>query len=123
MLTDKSVIETLQRLVSVCRESERRFYQAAEQIRNRGLKLMLKSFAQRRARLADALISLLREEGYETVSTSSPGSALSRGWTDIQATMIVRREDREQHVLTAAADEEEGTLQSYAQVLQQALPA
>lgn len=123
VLTDNKAIETLKHLVTICQESERRLYDAAEQTRNRGLKLVLKSYAQQRTRFADALISLLREAGYETARADTPGGALSRGWTEIQATMIVRREDRQQHVLTVAADEEERALQSYTQALQEPLPA
>ena len=123
MLTDPSVIKTLEELLTLNRESERRLYDAAEQARNRGLKLLLKSYAQQRTGFADALISLMRQAGYETLTTEPATAALSRGLTDIQATMIVRREDRQQLMLSQALTEEENALPHYAQALRQPLPA
>jgi len=123
MLTDKPVIERLEQLVTVNRAGERRLYHAAEQVRNRGLKLLLKSYAQQHTRFADALISLLRQAGYEQTSTATPGAAFGRGLTDIQATMIVQREDRQQLVLNQAASEQAQALATYQQVLAEPLPA
>jgi uncharacterized protein (TIGR02284 family) len=114
--------DILPQLVTIFRASERRFYHATEHVRNRGLKLLLKSYTQQHARFAEQLIHLMRPANEEQAPAVA-GDALERGWSDIQTTMIVRRQDRQRHVLTTLADEEERTLQQFAQALQAPLPA
>lgn len=114
--------DVLKHLIEASRASERRFYNASEHVRNRGLKLILKTYVQQRAQFADTLTRLLERAGDEPPTDVDLGGTLSRGWTDVKATMIVRRQVRQQHVLTEVADEEDATLQAYEQALQQPLP-
>ncbi|RIK38053.1 MAG: hypothetical protein DCC55_22280 [Chloroflexi bacterium] len=114
--------DVLKYLIEASRASERRFYNASEHVRNRGLKLILKTYVQQRAQFADTLTRLLERAGDEPPTDVDLGGTLSRGWTDVKATMIVRRQVRQQHVLTEVADEEDATLQAYEQALQQPLP-
>jgi uncharacterized protein (TIGR02284 family) len=114
--------DTIKRLVEVSRESERRFYNAAEHVRNRGLKLILKTYVQQRADFADVLTRLLHQAEAEPPADRDLSGALSRGWTDIKATMIVRRRVRQEILLNEIANEEDATLRAYDQALQQPLP-
>lgn len=113
--------DVLKRLIETIRASERRFYHVAEHVRNRGLKLILKTYVQQRADFADALTRLLQQAGAEPPADGDLSGALSRGWMDVKATMIVRRHARQQHLLTEVADEEDATLQAYDQALEQPL--
>jgi uncharacterized protein (TIGR02284 family) len=114
--------DTIKHLVEVSRESERRFYNAAEHVRNRGLKLILKTYVQQRAHFADVLTRLLDQAGAEPPTDVELVGSLSRGWTDIKTTMIVRRRVRQQILLNEVADEEDATLKTYDRALQQPLP-
>jgi DNA-binding FrmR family transcriptional regulator len=112
----------LDRLITGLQESERRFFHASEHIRNRGLKLVLKTYVQQRAQFARELVELSRPAGYQPPD-DAPGPSFGQGLSDIQTTMIVRREDRQEHVLTQVADADEALVNLYDQVLQEGLPA
>lgn len=115
--------DTIKQLVEVSRESMRRFHNASEHIRNRGLKLILKAYVQQRAHFADVFIRLLDQASVEPPNDAELAGSLSRGWTDIKTTMIVRRHVRQQILLNEVADEEDATRRAYDQALQQPLPS
>jgi uncharacterized protein (TIGR02284 family) len=122
MELDDNTIHRLNHLIQVCEESAKRFYNAAEHIRNRGLKLILKSYVQQRVRFANELRSIVNRVGEAVNRTEPVGEALSRGWTDIKATMTVRRQGRQELVLAELAGEEAKTLTQYGEALNEPLP-
>jgi len=122
MELDDNTIRRLNHLIQVCEESAKRFYNAAEHIRNRGLKLVLKSYVQERVRFANELRSLVNRAGEAVTSAEPVSESLSRGWTDIKATMTVQREGRQDLVLAELAAEETKTLTQYTEAINEPLP-
>lgn len=118
----QSDIEILERLQQACQESQRRIFLASEHVRNRGLKLVLKSYVQQRANFAYELGMMIHRATSDNPADTSPSPSLARGWTGIQTTMIVRREDRQQHILQELhSDEEKQLLARYQEALHQPL--
>lgn len=120
----QSDIEILEQLRQACQESQRRIFLASEHVRNRGLKLVLKSYVQQRAQFADELELMIYRATSDDPSDSAPTPSLARGWVGIQTTMIVRREDRQHHILQELYnEEEEQLLDRYTEALEQPLDA
>lgn len=113
---------TLTTLIQINNESKRNIYAAAEQIENRALKLLLKAYAQQRARFAREL----QQDGARA-DDSSPQSRFSpgffqRGWRDLRAALLIRRQ-RRHRILSADLEElETNTLQAYAKAAASDLP-
>jgi hypothetical protein len=111
----------IDRLIDGLNESEQRFFHAAEHVRNRGLKLVLKTYIRQRAQFARELGDVLHPGGYErSPADSSP--SFGQGLSDIQATMVVRREDRQHLVLSQIADADEALVKAYSDALAEPLP-
>jgi uncharacterized protein (TIGR02284 family) len=120
---DQPVINRVEQLILLCEESAKRFYNAAEHVRNRGLKLILKSYIQQRVRFVHELNSLVNRAGVESSPNEPVTEGLSRGWSDIKATMTVQRQGRQQLLLSELASEETKVLGEYTQALKEPLPA
>jgi uncharacterized protein (TIGR02284 family) len=118
---DYRVVDTLTTLIQALKASERRLYSAAEHIRNRGLKLVLKSYVQQRVRAAHDLWQMTPTADALTEERVA-ANLFSRGWTDVKATMTVKRQGRQALVLQEVAQEEADLLNHYSEALKQLLP-
>lgn len=111
---------TVNRLIQVSNESKRNFYAAAEQIENRALKLLLKAYAQERARFVRELQQQLTQAEQETPA-SNPLGFFRRGWLDLKSALVVRRHRRHRLLLEELEQLENHTVDAYAKAATQAL--
>lgn len=115
--------DLVENLIAICKTSERNFYQAAEQARNRGLKVLLKTYAQQRVRYAEELHHLAFSQNGQDKAESPEPIVLNHGWTNLKAGLTIQRENRQILVLRQLLQEESVAIQKYTDLLSQPLPA
>lgn len=121
-MTDKQIIQSLNKLVRMCRDGEEGFRVAAENVRNRGLKTLFKSYAQQRVLLAQELEEEVKRLGGSPLRGGSVLAGLHRGWIGIKATMTIGAYRTEQVVLGEVQRGERAAVRAYEDVLNQELP-
>lgn len=119
---NRQTINTLNRLVRLCNASEKGFGVAAENVKNRGLKVMFKSYAQERAKWADAWGEEVKELGGEPAEGSGVLAAAHRGWINIKAAMTIGQLSTEKVVLGEVVRGEKVAERRFEDALQRALP-
>ena len=116
-----SLSRTLNHLDQVCLNSQQAYAYAAQHTRNRGLKLLLKSYAQERAQFRQELRELAKPESAEITASESSG-ALGRGFANVRAWFTVRRQTRQRLLLNKAAETEGAAISAYTAALSEPLP-
>lgn len=112
---------TINHLIQVSNESKRDFYAAAEQMENRALKLLLKAYAQERARFVRELQQSITQT--PAAPAGNPLGFFHRGWLDLKAALVVRRQRRHRLLLAELEQLESQTVNAYAKAATQGLPA
>ena len=118
----RQVISTLNRLVRLCIASEKGFNVAAENVKNRGLQVMFKTYAQERAQFAYALRKVVRDLGGEPAEGGGLLAAAHRGWINIKAAMTIGQAATEKVVLEEVVRGETVAERRYTDAQQQTLP-
>lgn len=118
--TPRGTAEVGKGLVHMVERSAQSLRHAAESVENRGLKLFLKVMAQERAYMHNAL---RQASGYRAVdaldpSAKSPATSLQEGLQELQSSMTVKQQGRENVALTHLLDEEEKLIEAYNAALQ-----
>ena len=108
----------IDQLILVSQESKRNFYTAAAQVENRATKLLLKAYAQERARFIHELEqSRPHPEAAVVESTPAPaGGFFQRGWLALKSALVIRRQRRHRLLLTELQQMETNTIDAYAKV-------
>ena len=115
-------VATVNHLIQAGTESKRNFYATAEQMENRALKLLLKAYAQERARFVRELQQRSAQAEQEAPA-SNPLGFFRRGWLDLKAAMVVRRNRRHRLLLEELEQLENHTVGVYAKAVSQELSA
>ncbi|MFN8466529.1 MAG: DUF2383 domain-containing protein [Caldilineaceae bacterium] len=115
-----SLAHILSRLSQACRASQEAYVDAAQHTRNRGLKLVLKSYAQERAHFQEQLRTVAGESP-EPVAEAT-GSALGRGWASLRAWVTIRRQSRQRMLMQKAVESDKAAIATYEDALRQSLP-
>ncbi len=118
----RELLRTLDHLYRLNKDSERGFESVSEHVKNRGLKALLKSQAQRRAEFAAELQSEIHQLQDALPTGGTLLAAIHRGWIDIKAAMTIGRENVERVVLLESERGEAVALRRYQQVLRHELP-
>ncbi len=126
----QQVLGILNRLVHLNKESERGFETAAEHVKNRGLKILLKTFAKQRSCFATDLsdaATKIRPDWNNQNGGHGPSqrilASIHRGWIDIKAAMTIGRESTERVVLVEGQRAEGGiAVREYQKALRMKLP-
>jgi len=123
------VQKTLSRLIWLNRESERGFETAASHVKNRGMKILLKTYAGQRARFAAQLAKTAQQH---QIPLNSHGpltpvrkfmATVHRGWIDIKAAMTIGRTNTQRVILSETLRAESRiALRTYEQASQANLP-
>lgn len=103
------------RLLHLLEKSAQTLRHTAENVENRGLKLLLKVLAQERVVMYNALRQAFGQgmaDPFDPVNKSS-GASLQEGLEDIQTSMTVQRQGRENVALTHLLEEEGKLLDAY----------
>lgn len=112
----------LNHLIEANIESDKTLYSVAAQIDNRGMKLLLKTYAQQHDQYTAQLQDVARQMGDTPSVNRDPVTSISRGLTDVKAAMTVQRQDRQQAALEQALQSEAITVNAYAEALNTSLP-
>jgi hypothetical protein len=116
-----SLAPILSRLTQACHASQEAYADAAQHTRNRGLKLVLKSYAQERAEFQEQLRTFADEPA--TAVVQATGSALYRGWASLRAWFTIRRQSRQRMLMQKALESDKVAIDAYEDALRQPLPA
>jgi len=122
MLASNPTIATLNQLIRLSIAAELGFETAAEHVKNRGLKLYLKRYAQQRAHFVDELHQELTRWGGTMRIARNPLAALHRGWIDIKAALVIGRDQEALVVLRECLRGEQVAIEIYRQTRQAVLP-
>lgn len=112
---------TLNYLIRINNASEKGFNLAGENIRNRGLMLIFKSYAQERAEFAAELRSLVEAKGADPAEGSGLPAATHRGWINIKAAMTIGQPATERVVLAEVSRGERAARRAYERALEKPL--
>ena len=121
--TNKRVVDTLNHLYKMCDAGERGFGTAAENVSNRGLKVLLKNYAHQRRQFAAELRAEIERLGGQPTERTSIRGIVHRGRMDIVATLTIGPENAENVVLKEAALGEQAAVNAYKRALETDLPA
>ncbi|WP_447978217.1 PA2169 family four-helix-bundle protein [Candidatus Nitrospira bockiana] len=111
--TNEQVIETLNRLLAVCKASEQGFRAAAEAVKENELRTVFKQYSHQRGRLASELRMEIRLLGGEPEMLN--GIAMPTGLDRLVAASV--RED-EQAVLAECSRMEETVIQAFEKAME-----
>lgn len=121
-LSNAQTVARLNSLIRLNQASERGFVTAAEHVKNRGLKIYLKSYAEQRAQFVEELRTAIVQLGGKVVEKSNPLAVVHRGWIDIMATLTIGRMNQARVVLHESLRGEQLALRHYQQASQEQHP-
>ena len=114
---DRSSSNALNHLIDTLVESARTFMHASENVETRGPKLMLKTVGRQRLQFVRQLQHYLPDQHPDVTVPHNLMSELQRGMTDMQASMTLKREGRQEIVLSEELAYERRLLNAYADAL------
>lgn len=120
---NKQLVRTLNRLHRICRAGARGFEVVAANVSNRGLKVLLKTYAQQRAQFARELEEEILRLGGEVSNRRSIRGIIHRGRIDIKATLTIGPQNVENVVLGEAILGEIAAVRTYKNALRKEVPA
>lgn len=121
-MANQEQINVLNQLLNLNRVSEQGFRIAAESVKNRGLKALLKAYAQQRSYFAGELNDeISRLDGVSRPSRNLLGT-LHRGWLIIKAAMTIGRQATEAVVLSESHRGETYAVKQYESALKRPFP-
>ncbi len=83
----QQLIDGLNDLIEICRDSEKGYQAASEHVHNSELSSTFADFAKQRAHFARDLQAEVQRLGGTPADSGSLGSALHRGWMDLKAAL------------------------------------
>lgn len=122
MANNRAVIRKLNRLYRFCKAGERGFMVVSENARNRGLKVVLKSFAQQRETFAKELKEEIQRLGGQISERRSIRGIIHRGRISIRAALTIGPHNVENVILGEALNGEKVLLNTYEGFLGEELP-
>ena len=120
-MNNQETIRTLQQLHKLCKAGERGFNIIAKTVNNRGLKLMLKTYAQQRRQMADALATQIAAAGGTIPSRRSFRGMIHRGRIAIMTTLAIGPMETENVALKEAVLGEKTAVAAYQNALKKNL--
>lgn len=122
MADDHNLVTPINRLIAVNQESTKNFYAAAEQMENRAIKILLKAYSQERAHFARELQAAMPQVDHTATESAPSLNFFSRGWLDLKAALVVRRQRRHQVLLEDLLQLEINVLDTYVKAAAMPLP-
>ena len=122
-MTDKKTANGLNKLYRLCRAGERGFEVVSRNVRNRGLKFLLKSYAQQRADFEGELKEEIRRLGGDISQRRSVRGVIHRGRINIRSALTIGDQNVENVALGEAIHGENAAVKAYKRALSNDLPA
>ncbi|MCA9871041.1 MAG: PA2169 family four-helix-bundle protein [Anaerolineae bacterium] len=119
---NRQTIRQLNSLAALCTASSRGYAVAGENVRNRGLKVILQAYARERAAMAQRLDAEITRLGGKPGSHRSVLAALHRGWINLKATMVIGADTSQSIVLDEVARGERTANKRFQAALDVAVP-
>lgn len=120
---NRSVARSLNRLYRLCKAGEKGFLVVSENVQNRGLKVILRSYARQRATFADELKAELQRLGDQISERRSIRGIIHRGRISIRAALTIGPHNVQNLILGEALKGEKVLLNAYEGTLKKELPA
>ncbi len=114
-----NIQDTIDHLISICRDGAQGFEAAANAIDNATLKSELLQYGRQRAGFASALANVMQEMGYSPATRGTVSGAMHRGWINL---MKVTPGDNEHAILAACERGEDSAVEAYAESMGAMLP-
>lgn len=121
--SDSAMIRKLNRLHRICVAGELGFEVVAKNLSNRGLKVVIKSYAQQRTRFAAELKEEIERLGGQVSERRSIRGVIHRGRIDIFAALTIGPYNVERTVLSEAVRGENAAVSAYRGVIDGDMPA
>ena len=119
---NQAIARKLNRLYRLCKAGERGFLVVSENASNRGLKVVLKSYAQQRATFANELKEEIQRLGGQVSERRSIRAIIHRGRISIRAALTIGPQNVENVILGEALRGEKVLLNAYGRTLGENLP-
>jgi uncharacterized protein (TIGR02284 family) len=119
-VTNEETISKLNGLISICRDGQAGFKQAAEGIKNAELKPLFYEISRQRATFVGELQDLVRTLGGDPENTGSVTGAIHRGWLNLRGAVSGGDEAA---ILSECERGEDAAKAEYQKVLEGELPA
>lgn len=120
-MNKQKTVRTLQKLHKICKAGEQGFNIVAKTVNNRGLKVMLKSYAQQRHEMAEALQTLIVTLGGHISHRRSLRGMIHRGRIAIVSTLTIGPVETENVALREAVLGEKAAINAYRKALSEDL--
>ena len=118
-LNREELISSLNDLIQTCRDGERGFQLAAENVKDPDLKSLFTRCSLQRAQFASELQAEIRQLGGDVEDHATVTGSLHRGWLNLKA-IVTGKND---HAVIAECERgEDAAVQNYQEVLKQNLP-
>jgi uncharacterized protein (TIGR02284 family) len=118
-MAEKEVISTLNTLIETCRDGEEGFREAAQNLKDPGVKSMFSEIAQERARFADELKTQVQQLGGNPEQGGSISGAAHRGWMNVKGA-LTGYDDKQ--IIAEAERGEDVAVSTYRSALSEPLP-
>jgi uncharacterized protein (TIGR02284 family) len=116
----QAVIDSLNQLIVACEDSEQVFRMVSETVTSDVLKTLFANYAEQRAQFAIALKAEVHRQGGKPKLSGSLTGAMHRGWMSIKAALT---SGDEKALVSECLHSEETTIQAYADICRQTIPA
>lgn len=116
-MSGQETVRTLRQLHKICKAGERGFNISAKSVNNRGLKVMLKSYAQQRRQMADELKAMVEALGGTVSKRRSVRGIIHRGRITIMSTLAIGPTESENAALREAVVGENAAVKAYERAL------
>ena len=118
-MAERTERSTLNHLIETCRDAERGFQVAADQVQSHELKRLFLSLAEQRHAFANDLLPHAQRLGGASVSDGTAAAAIHRAWIQVKARLA---SDPEQAVLEEAARGERYAAHAYDDAMTEMIP-
>ncbi len=118
--SNDDAVSTLNGLITICKDGEEGFKDAAEGVKRGDLKSLFMEYSQQRAQFASVLQELVRRHGGDPETSASVAGAVHRGWIDLKTAITG---GSEQSILNECERGEDYAKEAYLKALQEPLPA
>jgi uncharacterized protein (TIGR02284 family) len=119
-MADDNIVSVLNTLLETCRDGEKGFRNAAENVQSPQVKSRFLEFARERSTFADELEREVQRLGGTPASGGSASGALHRGWMDVKGT-VTGRDDSS--LIAEAERGEDVAVATFRRALEESLPA
>jgi len=109
------IASILNSLIETCKDGQEGFRAAAENVKNRDMAALFRSYSNQRQQFGGELQSLVRGLGEGMEKTGSVAGALHRGWIDLKAAISAKDE----HAVLAECERgEDSAVEEYREALE-----